>query len=54
MATHDLEQGLRVADRVLVLRHGRLELDAPARGLDSARLEALLATPGGVAGAGPA
>ncbi len=45
MATHDLEQGLRVADRVLVLRHGRLELDAPARGLDSARLEALLATP---------
>ena len=54
MATHDLEQGLRVADRVLVLRHGRLELDAPARGLDSARLEALLATPGGVAGPGPA
>jgi len=53
MATHDLEQGLRVADRVLVLRHGRLELDAPARGLDPARLEALLATPGGVAGAGP-
>jgi len=45
MATHDLEQGLRVADRVLVLRHGRLKLDAPARGLDSARLEALLATP---------
>ncbi|HYS04503.1 MAG TPA: ABC transporter ATP-binding protein [Candidatus Dormibacteraeota bacterium] len=54
MATHDLEQGLRVADRVLVLRHGRLELDAPARGLDSARLETLLATPGSVAGAGPA
>ncbi len=45
MATHDLEQGLRIADRVLVLRYGRLELDAPARGLDSARLEALLATP---------
>ncbi len=45
MATHDLEQGLRIADRVLLLRYGRLELDAPARGLDSARLEALLATP---------
>jgi len=43
MATHDLGQGLRAADRVLVLRGGRLALDSPARGLDPARLEALLA-----------
>jgi lipopolysaccharide export system ATP-binding protein len=44
MATHDQDQGLRVADRVLVLRGGRLELDVPARGLDAARLERLMAT----------
>ncbi len=53
MATHDLDQGLRAADRVLVLRGGRLEFDAPARGLDSARLEALLVTPETAAGPRP-
>ena len=45
MATHDLDQGLRVADRVLVLLDGRLALDAPARGFDPGRLEALLVAP---------
>ncbi len=52
MATHDLDQGLRFADRVLVLRSGRLEFDAPVRGLDSARLEALLVNSEAVAGPG--
>jgi heme ABC exporter ATP-binding subunit CcmA len=52
MATHDQDQGLRTADRVLVLRGGRLELDLPARGLDSSRLEGLLATPRPAAGPG--
>lgn len=42
VATHDLGQGLRTADRVLVLLQGRLALDAPARDLDPRRLEALL------------
>ena len=50
MATHDPDQALRAADRVLVLRDGRLALDAPTRGLDPARLEALLRT----SAAGPA
>ena len=53
MATHDLDQGLRFADRVLVLRGGRLECDAPVRGLDSARLEALLVNSEAAAGPGP-
>ena len=52
MATHDLELGLRSADRVLVLRGGRLEVDAPARGLDPARLERLLGTADPAAGPG--
>ncbi len=45
VATHDLVQGLRAADRVLVLRDGRLALDAPARDCDPRHLEALLAAP---------
>ena len=44
MATHDPDQALRAADRVLVLRNGRLALDAPTHGLDTARLDALLRT----------
>ena len=44
VATHDLAQGLRAAERVLVLKDGRLALDAPARGVDPGRLERLLAT----------
>jgi heme exporter protein A len=44
-ATHDAGQGLRAADRVLALRDGRIALDTPARGLDTARLEAMLKIP---------
>ena len=42
LATHDLGQGLRAADRVLVLADGRLLLDRAARGLDQGFLEALM------------
>ncbi len=42
MATHDLAQGLRFAERVLLLKDGRLALDAPAREVDPARFERLL------------
>jgi len=42
LATHDFGQGLRTADRVLVLAAGRLLLDRAARGLDQAFLEALM------------
>ena len=45
MATHDLGQGLRAADHVLVLLDGRLALDVPARGADLAHLERLLLAP---------
>ena len=42
LATHDFGQGLRTADRVLVLVDGRLTLDRAASGLDPASLEALM------------
>jgi heme exporter protein A len=50
LATHDTGPGLRVADRVLALTDGRLVLDTQARGLDAARLDALL---GAAAGSAP-
>ena len=55
LATHDLDLARRVARRVLVLRGGRLALDAPAEGLAPARIEGLLATSAGTGtGAGAA
>jgi ABC-type multidrug transport system ATPase subunit len=44
VATHDLVQGLRSAERVLVLKDGRLALDAGTRDVDPGQLERLLAT----------
>jgi heme exporter protein A len=45
--THDLEQGLAAADRVLLLLDGRLVLDAQAQGLDRGRLERHLTSSSG-------
>lgn len=42
MATHDLGPGMRAADRVLVLKEGRLAFDRPARAVDPKQIEALL------------
>jgi heme exporter protein A len=42
LASHDLAGGLRLADRVVILRDGRVALDRPAAGLDPAALEGLL------------
>jgi heme exporter protein A len=47
MVTHDLEQGLAAADRVLLLVDGRLALDAQAKGLDRGRLEGHLTSSSG-------
>jgi heme exporter protein A len=38
LTTHDLRQGLELAQHVLVLRRGTLRLFAPAAGLDAAAL----------------
>lgn len=35
LANHDVRQSLRLAQRVLVLRRGRLALDAPAASLSA-------------------
>jgi heme exporter protein A len=35
LATHDLEQGLRLAERMVVLCDGRITLDRPTDGLDA-------------------
>lgn len=41
--THKLEEAVRLADRVVVLRDGRLHFDGPGRGLTHDQLLALLA-----------
>ena len=41
LALHDIEQALRVCDRVIGLRQGRLVLDAPADRVDQRQLERL-------------
>ena len=41
LATHDLAAGAGLADRVVVLRDGRVAADRPAAGLDAAALEDL-------------
>ena len=41
LATHDLAAGAALADRVVVLRDGRVAADRPAAGLDAAALEGL-------------
>lgn len=41
LVTHDLERGLELADRVVILEGGRLVHDAPREGLDRAALEEL-------------
>jgi heme exporter protein A len=46
LVTHEVERGVRLADRVMVMRAGRCVLDEPATGLDPvafrARYEALI------------
>jgi len=37
--THHLEHAVRYADRIVGLRHGRIELDSPSQGLRPAELE---------------
>ena len=41
LASHDFVSGARLADRVVILAHGRVALDRAAAGLDAAALEAL-------------
>lgn len=41
MTSHDLRRGHELADRVLVLRAGRIVHDGPASGLDCGEMEAL-------------
>jgi ABC-type multidrug transport system ATPase subunit len=38
MTSHDLGRGLDLADRVVILRAGRLVVDTPARDLDAEEL----------------
>ncbi len=42
MATHDLGQGLRAADRVLLLKNGRVALDRQSHAIDREEVERLL------------
>jgi ABC-type transporter Mla maintaining outer membrane lipid asymmetry ATPase subunit MlaF len=44
LVNHEIAQSLRIANRVVVLRHGRVSVDALARALDPA---AVLAEVGG-------
>lgn len=46
MTTHDLEFGLRVASRVLVMTRGRIELDCPACDVRRDQIEAIMGAPG--------
>jgi len=39
MTTHDLEQVLELADRVIILHRGRVRHDGPTRGMDLASLQ---------------
>jgi heme exporter protein A len=43
LVSHDLERGLAEADRVLALRAGRVEIEAPANGLSPADLRPVYA-----------
>jgi general nucleoside transport system ATP-binding protein len=54
LITHRLDEALRVADRITVLRRGRLVLSAPAESLDRIRLsEAMIGESGGTASSPP-